>query len=153
MRQFVTDQQRTVFSRSDQITYFALTVLSGATLTTARLLRPSPNGFGTHEQLGLPPCLFFKLTGIPCPSCGLTTSFAHSARLHFYQAFTTQPFGPIAFFLAIASIPFFIFLIRRRIPWNEFIRAKGLDRLIYVLIAMYLLSWVYKIAAIKLTGN
>jgi hypothetical protein len=30
----------------------------------------------THTQLGLPPCQFFIVTGIPCPSCGMTTSFS-----------------------------------------------------------------------------
>lgn len=141
------------FSRNDQISYLAMTAVAGFTLILARMLTPSSAGYGTHEQMGLPPCLFFKLTGLPCPNCGLTTSFAHSARFHFYQAFIAQPFGLIAFFLTVASIPFFVFLFRRRIPWSEFIRAKGLDRLIYVLITIYLLSWVYKIAAIKLTGN
>ncbi len=142
-----------VFSRNDLITYLALTAVASFTLMLARMLTPSVAGYGTHEQLGLPPCLFFKLTGIPCPNCGLTTSFAHTARLHFYQALITQPFGLIAFCLTAASIPFFVFLIRRRISWSEFMRAKGLDRLIYTLIAIYLLSWIYKIAAIKLTGN
>jgi hypothetical protein len=30
----------------------------------------------THTQLGLPPCQFNVVTGIPCPSCGMTTSFS-----------------------------------------------------------------------------
>lgn len=142
-----------VFSRNDQFTYLALIAGAGFTLMLARMLTPSIAGYGTHEQLGLPPCLFFKLTGIPCPNCGLTTSFAHSARFHFYQAFIAQPFGLIVFCLTVASIPVFVFLLHQRISWSEFIRAKGFDRLIYALIAIYLLGWIYKIVAIKLTGN
>ncbi|MBP6821247.1 MAG: DUF2752 domain-containing protein [Acidobacteria bacterium] len=119
-------------------------------MTVARILNPSPNGFGTHQQLGLPPCLFFKLTGIPCPSCGLTTSFAHAARLHLFQALIAQPFGVIAFFLTVVSIPLFVTLIRRRVAWSTVVHARGVDRLIYILIAVYLLSWLYKIAAVKM---
>lgn len=31
---------------------------------------------GTHQQLGLPECNFKAMVGAPCPSCGMTTSFA-----------------------------------------------------------------------------
>jgi hypothetical protein len=34
-------------------------------------LTPDPAGHGTHQQLGLPPCTIYYLTGRPCPSCGL----------------------------------------------------------------------------------
>jgi hypothetical protein len=36
----------------------------------------SPRSLATHQQLGLPPCTFFYTTGVPCPSCGMTTSFS-----------------------------------------------------------------------------
>ncbi len=36
----------------------------------------SPQSMGTHRQMGLPPCTFLSSTGMPCPSCGMTTSFA-----------------------------------------------------------------------------
>lgn len=65
----------------------------------ARRLEPNPKGYGTHEQMGLPPCAFLKATGIPCPSCGLTTSFAWIARGRFRQAGRANPAG-----LAIAPL-------------------------------------------------
>lgn len=133
------------FLPSDKTAYFALTFFSGIILIIARVLRPSPKGVGTHEQLGIPPCLFLKLTGVPCPSCGLTTSFAHAARFNFIASFITQPFGLIAFCLTVLCIPLSIYLIRRRTPWSELIHARYADRIMYVLIALFILSWIYKI--------
>src|SRR5262249_51750842 len=103
------------YSYADRNGYLAVAFVSALTLVIARLLHPSPRGLGTHEQLGLPPCPFLLLTGIPCPSCGLTTSFALAARLEFLSALTIQPFGLIAFCLTFLAIPISIFLIRRRI--------------------------------------
>jgi len=40
----------------------------------------SPRSMATHTTLGLPPCNFVELTGKPCPSCGMTTSFALLVR-------------------------------------------------------------------------
>ena len=57
-------------------------------LGIAAWLSPSPDGYGTHRQLvvpflgqgensQLPPCSFLVMTGKPCPSCGMTTSWAN----------------------------------------------------------------------------
>lgn len=40
----------------------------------------NPQTMSTHTQLGMPPCNFATLTGKPCPSCGMTTSFALLVR-------------------------------------------------------------------------
>jgi Protein of unknown function (DUF2752) len=34
----------------------------------------------SHQSLGLPACRFKELTDLPCPSCGMTTSFALLVR-------------------------------------------------------------------------
>jgi hypothetical protein len=135
------------YSRQDRIGYLMIFLLSVTMLVIARLLQPSSRGVGTHEQLGLPPCPFLYLTGIPCPSCGLTTSFAYAARLEFFSSLIAQPFGLIIFFLTIFAIPLSLFLSRRRITWSELMQARIVNRLIYVAIALYALSWFYKIIA------
>lgn len=35
-----------------------------------------PRSHGTHRQLGLPACTLKSLTGVGCPSCGMTTTFS-----------------------------------------------------------------------------
>ena len=39
-----------------------------------------PRSMATHTQLGMPACNFVAWAGKPCPSCGMTTSFALLVR-------------------------------------------------------------------------
>jgi len=64
-----------------------------ALLGIAAWLTPSETGMETHRQLGLPPCGFYRTTGYPCPTCGMTTAFTHAAHGHFWRSFVTQPAG------------------------------------------------------------
>lgn len=51
-----------------------------ALLGLARTLVPDSRGWGTHEQLGLPACAFPRRYQVRCPSCGMTTAWAHLTR-------------------------------------------------------------------------
>lgn len=59
----------------------------------------------THRQLGLPPCTFKVMTGIPCPSCGMTTSFALLVRGDVLNSLRANAVGTILAAVCLAFIP------------------------------------------------
>lgn len=68
-------------------------------------LPPSPTGTATHARsLGLPPCNFLKTTDLPCPSCGMTTSFSWFAKGNLPASLYVQPMGTILAILAAACV-------------------------------------------------
>ena len=71
----------------------------------ARSLQPRPQGYGTHQQLGLPPCSFLMLAGMPCPSCGMTTSFAYFTRGNLVKSFQSNPAGLVLATLCAVQLP------------------------------------------------
>jgi Protein of unknown function (DUF2752) len=72
-------------------------------LLTAAKLPPSASGTGTHESLGLAQCQFLARTGLPCPSCGMTTSFSHLVRGHLWASIYVQPMGFVIGLLVVAT--------------------------------------------------
>lgn len=68
----------------------SMAVIGGGLVTlllVAASLRPNPEGSGTHRQLGLPECSFkLMFDGMPCPSCGMTTSWSHLMRGQIVQS-------------------------------------------------------------------
>ncbi|MEC8382644.1 MAG: DUF2752 domain-containing protein [Myxococcota bacterium] len=93
-------------SRSQQwearITGFVMFIPSAIVLGIARYLEADHRGFGTHQQLGLGGCTFLDLTTLPCPMCGMTTTFTHMAHLNFYTAICTQPFGVVLYLITVS---------------------------------------------------
>jgi hypothetical protein len=144
-----SEAQPEPFTRNDAIGYGSVATLAAVTLGLARWLTPSPNGFGTHQQLGLPACTFLHYTGFPCPSCGLTTCFAHAAHGQFFSAFLAQPFGLLLFGLTALAIPFVLYCLRRRVPWSAIVYARFTNRVMRWMLVLYLLSWGYKIYAMR----
>lgn len=71
-------------------------------------LRPDPRGFGTHTQLGLPPCAFKVVTGTPCPTCGMTTSFAWFARGRLDRSWRANPAGSVLAPVSLLMVPWLL---------------------------------------------
>jgi hypothetical protein len=78
----------------------ATAICAAAVLGLAAWLEPSPAGLGTHSQLAMPPCGWIVMVDVPCPTCGMTTAFAHAANGSFIAALRAQPMGAV---LALAA--------------------------------------------------
>lgn len=70
-------------------------------LAVAGWLQPDPRGVGTHERLGLPPCYWQEVWNIPCPSCGMTTSWSHLVRGNPVGSWAANPAGTTAGLIAV----------------------------------------------------
>ena len=109
------------------------------------LLTPDTRGVGTHEQLGLRPCLPIQLWNVPCPGCGVTTSVTLATQGDFAASVRNQPFGFTVWLGLLAFLGWVVLgLVRRRdlgeqlVAWNKtpWLWAAGV---------IAGLSWVYKI--------
>src|ERR1043165_4761974 len=50
------------------------------------------------------PCFFHRMTGIPCPGCGLTRSVLALLQGHVHDSIRLHPFGPLAFLTLVAAL-------------------------------------------------
>ena len=105
-----------VFSRSStvqiprlwRLLLLSAGVLLAGVLVTSRVLSPDPDGIGTHQQLGLPPCTFQFLWGMRCPSCGMTTSWAHFVRGQLVASMGANAGGAFLALVAVITCPWLI---------------------------------------------
>lgn len=70
-------------------------------LVIAGCLTPDPSGSGTHERLGLPPCMWQAAAGIPCPACGMTTSWSLLMRGQPGNSLAANPAGTTAALISV----------------------------------------------------
>lgn len=114
-------------------------------LTVAASLHPEGHQMGTHQQLRIPPCGFVTLTGFPCPTCGMTTAFAHTVQGHLIWAMQAQMAG---FLLAVGvmgvAILSVVSIITGRRPALNWYRLRP-ENLIWWALALLVAAWALKI--------
>ncbi len=76
-------------------------------LGVARWLEPDAKGYGTHQQLGLPPCSSILLFGSKCPACGMTTAWSLAMDGRVVDAWYTNAGGLVLIVVAWIYMPIF----------------------------------------------
>jgi phosphotransferase system glucose/maltose/N-acetylglucosamine-specific IIC component len=95
----------------------------------------------THRQLGLPPCTFYDKTGLPCPSCGMTTSFSLLIRGDVGNSLRANFVGTLLAAICLAYIPWSLLCVVRK----RTLFIASMDRALFVCILSFvvlmLLRW------------
>jgi hypothetical protein len=96
----------------------------------------------THTQLGLPPCQFKTVTGVACPSCGMTSSFALLMHGDLVNSLRANFAGTLLALIGLAFLPWSVLsMVRGR--WLGTRDVEGLIlRLVIVFVTVMLGRWL-----------
>jgi hypothetical protein len=95
--------------------------------------------------MGLEPCQFEFRTGVPCITCGMTTSFAHFARGQLLASFYVQPMGMV---LALTTAVIFwtaLYIALTGRPVHRITRFIPMKAWLLPLFTLTILAWMWKI--------
>jgi hypothetical protein len=100
----------------------------------------------THRQLGLPPCQFYFVTGLPCPSCGMTTSFALLMHGDLKNSVRANAVGTLLACFCLLLIPWCLAsAIRRRLFFIQSLE-RAVTWFAVVFLGLMLFRWVIVLA-------
>jgi hypothetical protein len=131
----------------------------GAAFAVSAYVKPyddegQPYLLGTHRDVGLPTCSFLLATRKPCPSCGLTTSFALLVRGDVKASWAANWVGTLMAVVLAVAIPWGLAsMIRGRLLFFASLE-RGLTWFVAVFLTLLLARWGILFALDKLpTGG
>ena len=117
-----------------------LTILAiGAWLT------PDGNGVGTHTQLGLERCGFEARTGVPCLTCGFTTSVSHFAHGNVLASLYLQPMGFVVAVFCAATVWIGMYIAVTGRPVHRLVDMLPARGWLIALLTLTIGAWAWKI--------
>jgi len=129
-----------VNGRSEAVMVF---LICAAVLAGSWLLQPNADGTGLQNAPPYGLCLFRAITHLPCPFCGLTTSFTLMSRGRVLEALRCNVLGPPAYlltWLGLLTGTYGIITRRGALPrWLKGSRAAK------VIIAIIAVAWAVNI--------
>lgn len=141
----VTESNSAELSRRSR--FFAAIVGAGllAVLLLASQLRPDPRGWGTHEQLGLPPCTFLTVVGKRCPACGMTTAWSNVTHGRLAEALRAHASGTLlAGVAAVAAAWSLIVAVRgKHLAWQP--GETTIASMAVALTGLVLCEWTFRV--------
>ena len=102
----------------------------------------------THRQLGMPPCTFYTLTKMPCPSCGMTTSFALLIRGDVWNSLRANAAGTLLATLGLLLIPWCLVSVVR----GRTVFVRSVERTIAIFVVSFLVVMLLRWAIILVIG-
>jgi hypothetical protein len=117
-----------------------------AVFCVAAWLRPyTPDGqplrMESHRQLGLPECTFKKVTGLPCPSCGMTTSFSLLIHGDLINSVKANAVGTLLALFGLVFIPWSLASVVCRRTLFITSMELALIKLIGTFVILMILRW------------
>jgi hypothetical protein len=128
--------------------WLAVALAAFCVLAIARVLEPHPDGLGTHRALGIPPCMFLTWFELPCPTCGMTTAFAHLARGQVLASVRAHPLG-LPLFALTALTP--VLALRHAFRGDSLATVVERHRLDHISLGLALVlvaTWLARVAAL-----
>ena len=123
----------------------AVAVACIAVLITAARLTPDASGMATHRQLGIAECGFLVRSGIPCMTCGMTTSFTYLAHGQPLMSLWAQPAGTVLAFLTAMLVWAGLYVAATGRPAARLVARMPLTGIFLGLLAITVVGWGYKI--------